>query len=182
MKLGKYRFGFTLVELLVTISVIGILATVVIISFGSATAKSRDSKRMSDLDTIASALEMYKYDKHKYPPVAHTANDNNNACWDYLYVNQVSALSGELAEYLPVVPSDPKPVTDPNKIGKGKGTYCAVYNYVYGSPDWYEGSTKAYRMETALEKDHGGKINTLTSDQVADSSGRYLYIKNGPEK
>ncbi len=50
--------GFTLVELLVTIGIIGILATVTVVSVGSARAKARDSKRVSDVKQIQSGLEL----------------------------------------------------------------------------------------------------------------------------
>lgn len=54
--------AFTLVELLVTISIIGILATLIGINLTGAQAKSRDTKRKSDLSMIMSAMVMYASD------------------------------------------------------------------------------------------------------------------------
>ncbi|PIS08253.1 hypothetical protein COT76_02470, partial [Candidatus Berkelbacteria bacterium CG10_big_fil_rev_8_21_14_0_10_33_10] len=51
--------GFTLIELLVVIAIIGILAGVVVVNVGSAQAKARDAKRISDMKAIQTALEMY---------------------------------------------------------------------------------------------------------------------------
>lgn len=59
--------GFTLVELLVTIGIIGILATVTVVSVSSARAKARDAKRVSEVKSIQTALELYNSDKQKYP-------------------------------------------------------------------------------------------------------------------
>jgi prepilin-type N-terminal cleavage/methylation domain-containing protein len=59
--------GFTLIELLVVIAIIGILASVVLISFSSSTAKSRDSGRMQELKQIQMALRLYYDVNHKMP-------------------------------------------------------------------------------------------------------------------
>lgn len=59
--------GFTLVELLIVIVIIGILASIGLGSFNTAQMKSRDSKRKTNLQQIANALEIYYNDKGTYP-------------------------------------------------------------------------------------------------------------------
>lgn len=54
--------GFTLIELLVVIAVIGLLASVILVSLNSARAKARDARRRTDLKQISTAIEFY-YDK-----------------------------------------------------------------------------------------------------------------------
>lgn len=49
--------GFTLVELLVAITIIAVLAAVGIVVFGGVQAKARDSRRSQDLTALANALE-----------------------------------------------------------------------------------------------------------------------------
>ena len=61
--------GFTLVELLVVISIIGLLSTIAIVSLGSARAKSRDTKRIADMKQVSTALEQYYSDQGGYPSV-----------------------------------------------------------------------------------------------------------------
>lgn len=59
--------GFTLVELLVVLSIIAILSTVAIASYTAFLKNARDSKRKADLHFIQSALEQYHADQHYYP-------------------------------------------------------------------------------------------------------------------
>ncbi len=59
--------GFTLIEILIVIVIIGILAAIGLGSFRSSQIKSRDSRRKSDLKNIATALELYYNDKRSYP-------------------------------------------------------------------------------------------------------------------
>jgi prepilin-type N-terminal cleavage/methylation domain-containing protein len=51
--------AFTLFELLVSISIIGILIAVASMSYGGAQKKARDTRRIEDLNTIQKAMEMY---------------------------------------------------------------------------------------------------------------------------
>lgn len=61
--------GFTLIELLVVIAIIGLLSTLAVVALGSARVKARDSKRLSDLRQVQTALELYYVDKSSYPPI-----------------------------------------------------------------------------------------------------------------
>jgi len=65
----KQAFGFTLVELLVVIAVIGVLMGIAVVSLNPAGLHNRaqDSRRLADLATIQSAMELYFADHNGYP-------------------------------------------------------------------------------------------------------------------
>jgi prepilin-type N-terminal cleavage/methylation domain-containing protein len=70
--------GFTIVELLIVIVVIGILAAIVITSFSGVQAKARDSKRTTDIATLAKQFEAFYAGANEvsksgvYPSGTHT--------------------------------------------------------------------------------------------------------------
>ncbi|HEX5429491.1 MAG TPA: prepilin-type N-terminal cleavage/methylation domain-containing protein [Patescibacteria group bacterium] len=101
-KLKKYS-GFTLIELLVVIAIIGILAAVVLVSLSSARAKSRDARRISDMNQMQTALELFYNDTGAYPATVATDGTGTITCGT--------------GDYLDPVPKDPT------------GTGSFVYTY-----------------------------------------------------
>ncbi len=59
--------GFTLVELMVVIVIIGLLATVVIINVMPATDRAAMTKARADIATLEQAIDMYRLDHLRYP-------------------------------------------------------------------------------------------------------------------
>lgn len=66
-KYSKRLFGFTLLELLIVIAIIGILTSISFVALNGARKQGRDGRRKSDLETIRSALELFKADCNLYP-------------------------------------------------------------------------------------------------------------------
>ena len=81
------RRGFTLVELLVVIVIIGILASLVVGLSGTASRKMRESRTRVELVAIETAIEAYKANFGHYPP----CNENNPAL-NTLYYELTGAL------------------------------------------------------------------------------------------
>src|SRR3546814_4272638 len=59
--------GFTLVELMVVIVIIGLLATIVAVNVLPATGKARTEKAKADIATLEQALDQYRLDNITYP-------------------------------------------------------------------------------------------------------------------
>lgn len=65
--LNKNKWGFTLVELLITVAVLGILSAAAYVGVGEVRKTIRDNKRRADLNEVARALELFKADYGQYP-------------------------------------------------------------------------------------------------------------------
>jgi prepilin-type N-terminal cleavage/methylation domain-containing protein len=64
------RKGFTLVEILIVVSIIGLLSSIVLVGLGSFRARGRDARRIADLRETQNALELYYGKFGMYPTVA----------------------------------------------------------------------------------------------------------------
>ncbi|WKZ25732.1 MAG: prepilin-type N-terminal cleavage/methylation domain-containing protein [bacterium] len=99
---NKTKKGFTLVELLVVVSLIGVLATLVIANMNSARERARDTQRKSDFRNIQTALRLYYNDNGGYPT---SSTDNivgcdGNCVWGESWVN-------DDVTYMNILPDDP---------------------------------------------------------------------------
>lgn len=86
-KNSEKRKGFTLIELMVSITIIGVITVIAVINFGGTNKKARDGRRMADLEKIRVALELNRQEKGVYPAATSTLVTNG---------------------YLQAVPTDPK--------------------------------------------------------------------------
>ncbi|MDO8341341.1 MAG: type II secretion system protein [Candidatus Woesebacteria bacterium] len=98
--------GFTLVELLVVISLIGVLATLIFANLNAARERARDAVRKSDLRNIQTALRLYYNDNAGYP-----SNSGYNIIGCGSGASPVSCVYGEAwtrdVTYMNILPDDP---------------------------------------------------------------------------
>ncbi|MDA8596917.1 type II secretion system GspH family protein [Candidatus Pacebacteria bacterium] len=140
--------GFTLTELLVVVSIISLLTTSSLTFLGEARNKARDSVRITEINEISKALELYHFDHGHYPP-----ESGNNVYYDSRNSGHWSALSAFLVpEYLPLLPVDPK-----NGGAIGICGNCGEYHY--------RKRNNTYTLSTYLEsEDHPNKVGFFFAD------------------
>lgn len=109
--------GFTLLELLVAISIIAVLLAFLMTNFFAVRQRARDGQRKSDLRQIQAALEMYRADTGGYPvspllncPTATPASFGNAPTCS--------------TTYLQTIPNDP---FEGDVLAGGSGTYKYTY-------------------------------------------------------
>lgn len=128
----KQKKGFTLIELLIVIAIIGLLATLAIISLTTAQRKARDTKRIADMKSIQTAVELYFSDNSAYPDPAD---------W--------SAFQTDLAPYISQIP------VDPNNSSGTQYTYgyCTAGGPCAASDQYFVAATLEDTSHPAMDQD-----------------------------
>lgn len=89
----RRNYGFTLVEIVVAVAVIGILAAIIIPNMNSGSAQARDAERKAYLRALQSALELYRDEYGRYPEGCNV--DASDAGTESAWIGGVDYVSGE---------------------------------------------------------------------------------------
>ncbi len=132
------RRGFTLIELLVVIAIIGLLASIVMVSLSAARVKGRDAVRLSELNSLQTALELYANDHGgNYPAVCGAASSGAYAAaWPTLLSTT----------YIGSMPNDPI-----NTAAQYGYYYCSGYVWASNCSFTNTGLNNNYILTTRLE-------------------------------
>lgn len=135
MKNGLFKTGFTLIEVMVVISIISILTAVLYVNFSAARENSRDSVRQTDLKQLQLAVELYKAQNGEYPASGCGAAANTyygpgpggslGVSGNYASCNN-DWIDGLVPEFISELPSDPT-----SELEAGRGFYYRSDGYSY---------------------------------------------------
>lgn len=106
--------GFTLIEILVAVSIIAIISAVGLAAYSKAQSVARDTKRRQDLVNIRTVLELYKQKNGTYPTTSSWVDSSAGGTW----------IPGLDASYMNSLPTDPQQST--NSCSPGT---CYTYGY-----------------------------------------------------
>ena len=136
--------GFTIVELLIVIVVIAILAAITVVAFNGIQQRARDNGRITKIQSIAKAIELYKVDNGRYPPILdgsgrETTCGSQAESWGHCDRNKI--LADMLAPYTNI---DPTSLSDATQGSN-------YYHYTSQASDNYQ----TYGMMVILEGNGG---------------------------
>jgi len=165
------KHGFTLIELMIVIVILGVLMTIGTFAFQSSAAKGRDARRKSDLEALSKALDMYNNDRGKYPAGDNGIIKGCGAAYDLSCGNMGcsadadptclagnkfwggNTISSPLAIYMTKLPVEPS-------YGR---------RYYYESVNVGSGTNNGFRLYTRLENLQDASIPTTDSKQYSVS-------------
>ena len=154
--INKFQKGFTLVELLIVIAIIGVLAALLMSNFIGVRQRARDAQRKSDLKQIQSALELYRSDLAAYP-----LTNNFSACLSSLPPPPATTI------YMQKVPCDPS-----SSYNGGDYSYTSDGS-TYSVAACAENSSDS--QATALASIASGVLETRTG-----CTSGYFFVENQP--
>lgn len=99
----KHKQAFSLIELMVVISIIAVLAAMGVANFAAAIKKSRDSVRKSELAELTQAIMMFRADWGSYPNPGDTVPLTSSSHLTYLGPDGLKEL---VPDYIRSMPFD----------------------------------------------------------------------------
>lgn len=163
--------GFTIVELLIVIVVIGVLAAITIVAYSQVQASARDSSRKSAVATIIKALDMYYTDNGRYP--ASSGSTVINASWATTADASWSNLETALRPYAAKLPAEPKPTT--GVAGMSVGGYNFDY---YANSGSYCGAGDGQMYLLVYKLERGSQVNTASGSCTTNPLAFYPGASN----
>lgn len=124
----KNRKGFTLIEMLVVVAIIGILSSVVLIGVSGARQRARDARRISDISRIQANLELSYNQATGYPAAVnnHPPGEPQDLQDNYYIYEKVSVDKYKLGICLESSENDTGGTGCPAALGTCTYYYCVT--------------------------------------------------------
>ena len=139
----RAKSGFTLVEILIVVVILGILAAIVIPQFTEASTEAKTSSLCTDLQTMRSQIELYKIQHNDDLPSAGTAGFTLAMTGQ---TNIAGAVGTDYGPYLQKIPTNPftddNTITENGTLGDGGTTSGWEFNTTTGA--WHADDSVAH--------------------------------------
>lgn len=160
----KTSSGFTIVELLIVIVVIGILAAITIVAYNGVQSRARDGSRQSGMNTIEKALQLFFADNGGYPNCLNAVYQPGTATGGCTVAGLASAL---VPKYISSLPTDPK--------NSGNDVYQYAFGFKKTGAATFIGDTSnnfitGMRLETVSGNINGGWVAPSYYNYLGGSS------------
>lgn len=134
----RAKSGFTLVEILIVVVILGILAAIVIPQFTEASTEAKTSSLCTDLQTMRSQIELYKIQHNDDLPAAGVNTEADFIADMTAQTDVAGAAGSDYGPYIQKVPTNQ--FTDDNSVRvetgastAGAATHGWVFNYGTGA-------------------------------------------------
>jgi len=111
------RSGFTIIEMLIVVTIIALLAGILIPVLEQESQRARDGRRAGDLRSVASALATFRQLNGNYPDTSDAWQGDSQPYGEHGY-GSTGYIPSLVPDFLPVLPKDPSPAY-PNASGAG---------------------------------------------------------------
>ncbi len=166
------RRAFTLIEIMVTIAIIGVLVSLTGYVYSTSLKRSRDYQRISDLQTIKNSLEQFYLDNRYYPQIQENSHDIFVAKWqlEKWTSNGCSydATKKFLApNYIQTIPEDPRvKMTFPGE-GSCDTPNTGSYIYTITGREQDKATPRGYYLMAKMERVNFASPNTPTTTDLS---------------
>lgn len=190
--------AFTLIEILITVAIIGTLMTIGFYTYSSSLARSHDSQRLSDLRLMKNALEQFYLENRQYP---YFENQGNNwimaARWQLGSEFNASCLHNPATYpddphgrrliapfYMSSIPEDPQYKLAFTNNCAGVNSQFGQYLYLSlpnarGSGQDAQSPATGYDLVARLERPTNQNMTAIHSDPTKDPTVAGSYYAGG---
>lgn len=173
LMLSRKNAAFTVAELLIVIVVIGILASVTLVSYNGAQAKARDVSRKNDLEHVANALSTYRTDTGNFIEAGSGCGYNNDG-YGWLTYEAGGGYTKSIATCLKESGHLTKTIKDPSG---GNGTSLPASGYAYMKYHCGSGNAERAYLYAKLETvPQSSTATDGTCDATLDTSYGMNYF------
>lgn len=178
--------GFTLIEIIIAVVIIGILVTAASLNYEKVRAKGRDTKRKTDISNIAIALDSYYSFEKKYPGERekdyHVDANTNPPVWQDPIGDNDPNNNDSLLPYLNPIPIEQGPNFGDSYIGDNPCDGNNLRNYNYKTEFCAAGKgtgpcptelVGGYLLIARLELYDDPDVSTTAQASVAGGCGTY---------